>query len=161
MGINGTDMKGIYKKTLSIAVPVMIQNLITNFVAMIDNIMVGQIGTEQMSGVAIVNQILFVFNVTLFGAVSGAGIFSAQYFGKGDKDGVKDTFRFKILSVMVLSALGMLLFIFKGDFLITKFIHNSEQGIDLEATLGYAVKYLAVMIFGLIPFAIEPNAVEY
>ena len=76
-----------YKKTLVIAVPVMIQNLITNFVAMIDNIMVGQVGTEQMSGVAIVNQLLFVFNLTVFGAVSGASIFCAQFFGKKDYEG--------------------------------------------------------------------------
>ena len=64
--------KELYKKILSIAIPVMIQNLITNFVALIDNIMVGQVGTEQMSGVAIVNQIFLVFNLAVFGAVSGA-----------------------------------------------------------------------------------------
>ena len=51
-----------YKKTLLIAIPIMIQNLITNFVSLIDNIMVGSIGTEQMSGVAIANQLFFVFN---------------------------------------------------------------------------------------------------
>lgn len=63
---NKTSTNNIYKKTLIVAIPVMVQNLITNFVAMIDNIMVGQIGTEQMSGVAIVNQLLFVFNITIF-----------------------------------------------------------------------------------------------
>ena len=62
-----------YKRTLLIAVPIMIQNLITNFVAMIDNIMVGQVGTEQMSGVAIVNQLFFVFNLTLMKAGRSVG----------------------------------------------------------------------------------------
>ena len=58
--------------------------------------MVGQIGTEQMSGVAIVNQLMFVFNICIFGGVSGAGIFGTQYFGKGDYEGQKYTFRFKL-----------------------------------------------------------------
>ena len=60
-----SNRHSIYRRTLMIAIPVMVQNLITNFVALIDNIMVGQIGTEQMSGVAIVNQLLFVFNITI------------------------------------------------------------------------------------------------
>ncbi len=71
-----------YKMVFVIAVPIMIQNGITNFVNMLDNIMIGQIGTEAMSGVSIVNQILFVYNLCLFGAVSGAGIFTAQYYGQ-------------------------------------------------------------------------------
>lgn len=76
-----------YKKTLSVAVPIMIQNGITNFVGLLDNIMVGRVGTEQMSGIAIVNQLLIVFNLAIFGAISGAGIFTAQYYGAGDDEG--------------------------------------------------------------------------
>ena len=64
--------KEFYKRVLRVAIPIMIQNGITNFVSMLDNIMVGQIGTEQMSGVAIVNQLMYVFNVCIFGAISGA-----------------------------------------------------------------------------------------
>ena len=63
---------------LGVAMPIMIQNGITNFVSLLDNIMVGQVGTEQMSGVAIVNQLLFIYNLCIFGGVSGAGIFTAQ-----------------------------------------------------------------------------------
>ena len=55
--------RGFYKKLLWLAVPIMIQNAITNFVGFLDNIMVGRLGTEQMSGVAIVNQFVFVFNL--------------------------------------------------------------------------------------------------
>lgn len=80
---------------MAVAVPIMIQNAITNFVGMLDNIMVGQVGTAQMSGVAIVNQLLFVFNLCIFGAVSGAGIFTAQFAGSKDHTGVRGTFRFK------------------------------------------------------------------
>ena len=143
-----------YKKTLMIAIPVMIQNLITNFVALIDNIMVGQVGTEQMSGVAIVNQLFFVYNLTIFGAISGAGIFCAQFFGKGDTDGVRNTFRFKIMTVSILTIIGIAVFLLFGDNLITMYLHEAE-GIDLASTFEYAKKYMLIMLIGLVPFSFE------
>ncbi len=148
-------MKNIYKQTIHIAIPVMVQNLITNFVAMIDNLMVGMVGTEQMSGVAIVNQLLFVFNITVFGAVSGAGIFCAQYFGKRDLEGVRHTFRYKLFTVAGITVLGILLLIFAGDKLISVYLHDADKGIDLVKTFAYAKEYLAIMLLGLVPFALE------
>ena len=71
--------KAFYKMVLAIAIPIMIQNGITNFVSLLDNIMIGRIGTEQMSGASIVNQLIFVYNLCIFGGVSGAGIFTAQF----------------------------------------------------------------------------------
>lgn len=47
-----------YKRYLYLALPMILQNAITNLVSFLDNIMVGQLGTEQMSGVAIVNQLI-------------------------------------------------------------------------------------------------------
>ena len=58
-----------YRRYLLLAIPMILQNAITNLVSFLDNIMVGQLGTEQMSGVAIVNQLIFVYNLAIFGAV--------------------------------------------------------------------------------------------
>lgn len=144
-----------YKKTLLIAVPIMIQNLITNFVALIDNIMVGQVGTEQMSGVSIVNQLFFVFNLTLFGALSGAGIFCAQFFGKKDDEGVRHTMRFKLLTSAAITVIGIAVFLLFGDMLITNYLHDAEKGIDLELTFDCAKRYMLIMLIGLVPFSLE------
>lgn len=144
-----------YKKTLLIAIPIMIQNLITNFVALIDNIMVGSIGTEQMSGVAIANQLFFVFNLAIFGAISGAGIFCAQFFGKKDYGGVKNTFRFKFLTAAAITAIGCILFIVFGDSLIKLYLHEAKEGINLEKTFYYSKEYMKIMLIGLIPFSFE------
>ena len=76
--------KRFYLMVLGVAMPIMIQNGITNFVSLLDNIMVGQVGTEQMSGVAIVNQLLFIYNLCIFGGVYCAGILTSQYFGQGN-----------------------------------------------------------------------------
>ena len=72
--------RAFYKGVILIALPIMLQNGITNFVSFLDNIMVGSVGTEEMSAVGIVNQLVFVFNLFIFGAISGAGIFTVQYF---------------------------------------------------------------------------------
>jgi putative MATE family efflux protein len=147
--------KSFYKMTLSIAVPMMVQNLISNFVSLLDNIMVGSLGTEEMSGVSIVNQLFFVFTLALFGAVSGAGIFTSQFHGKNDHDGIRYTIRFKTITVILLTVIAILIFIFAGDFLIGLYLHDSDSTENLELTATIARKYLNIIILGLLPFAIS------
>ena len=80
-----TKSKGnsVYKKAMTLAVPMMIQNGITNAVGLVDNLMVGSLGTESMTAVSIVGQLVFVFFLAIFGGLSGPGIYGAQYFGQG------------------------------------------------------------------------------
>lgn len=145
--------KNFYKKVLVITLPILIQQVITNFVSLVDNIMVGQIGTEQMSGVAIVNELMFVFNVCIFGGVSGAGIFTAQYFGKGDHKGVRATFRAKVIIVSLMALVCIGLFVFFDDELISLFLHQGEDNLDLAKTLDYGKEYLAIMLLQIPLFA--------
>lgn len=146
--------KKFYLMVLGIAVPIMVQNGISNFVNLLDNIMVGQIGTEQMSGVAIVNQLIFVFNLCIFGGLAGPGIFTAQYFGQKDDEGIRHTFRFKVWLAILLNVGAILLFLFAGDQLIQAFLTGSNDGGDLAATLNYGKQYLIVMLFGLPAFSL-------
>lgn len=147
--------KRFYLMVLGIAVPIMVQNGITNFVNLLDNIMVGQVGTEQMSGVSIVNQLMFVFNLCIFGAVSGAGIFTAQYFGKGDTEGVRATCRFKFIAVVVLTVLASALFVVYGTNLIQSFLNGNNDGMDAALALNSGYHYLLLMLIGLPPFILE------
>lgn len=134
--------------------PILVQNSITNFISLLDNVMVGQVGTEQMSGVSIVNQLIFVFNLCIFGTISGAGLFGAQFFGKGDHEGVRHTFRFKLYISVVIAALSIVLFITCGEPLVSLYLHEGSETGDLALTLKYAKQYLAVMLIGLLPFTI-------
>ena len=141
--------RAFYKLVLTIALPVMIQNGITSFVNMLDNLMVGGIGTEQMSGVAICNHLIFVFNLCVFGGLSGAGIYGAQFSGKRDLEGVRNVFRFKLWLVTVLSLAGLAVLHVFDEPLLSLFLHQgSEQG-DLALTLQCAKAYLAVALIGL------------
>lgn len=147
--------KNFYKKTLTIAVPIMIQNGLTNFVGLLDNIMVGQVGTEEMSGIAIVNQLLFIFNLAIFGAVAGAGIYTAQFYGKSDHKGIQHSFRFKLYICIIISVIGILLFLNMGGDMIMQFLRGEENGLSLDAALYYGKDYMRIMLIGLIPFALE------
>ena len=111
-----------YRHVLYLAIPMIIQNAITSFVSLLDNIMVGKIGTEQMSGVAIVNQLMFVFNICIFGGVAGAGIFGAQFFGKGDHEGHKYTFRFKLYIGITITCIALWLCSLVGSSTNTAFV---------------------------------------
>lgn len=146
--------KQFYKMVLLIAVPIMIQNGITNFVSLLDNIMVGRIGTEQMSGVAIVNQIIFIFNLCVFGGVSGAGVFTAQFHGQGNEKGVRDTFRFKLIVCVLICVAFLLIIAFGGDTFIQRYLHEGSNTGDLLLTAQYAQEYLKICILELLPFAI-------
>ena len=140
---------------LAVTVPIMIQNGITNFVGLLDNIMVGRIGTEQMSGIAIVNQLLMVFNLAIFGAISGVGIFGAQFFGCKNYKGVQHTLRFKIYVGLGILVLGTIILMAGGDQLIQMYLHGEGNEQALQATLGYGREYLWVMLIGLPPFVLE------
>ncbi len=144
-----------YRRVSLIAIPILIQNIITNFVNMLDNVMVGRIGTLPMSGVSIVNQLLFIFNLCIFGAVSGAGIFTAQYVGKQDHEGIRHTFRFKLLAAAGFTALAVLIFLTAGPFFISLFLRGEGAPEEIAATMDYAMQYLRVMLIGLLPFAIS------
>lgn len=146
--------RDFYRRCFGVAVPIIIQNGITNFVSMLDNIMVGQIGTIPMSGVSIVNQLLFVFNLCIFGASSGAGIFTAQYHGSRDHEGIRHTFRFKMLICSALTIIGIGLFLFAGDPLIRLYLTGDGDAATAEAALSYGREYLLVMLWGLLPFAL-------
>ncbi len=134
--------------------PIMLQNGITNFVNMLDNIMVGSIGTAQMTGVAITNQLFFVFNLCIFGVVAGAGIFGAQFFGNNDHEGVRYTFRFKLVTGISISVIGILLFLTCGEPLLQLYLQGEANTTDAADTMQYAMQYMLVMLFGLVPFTV-------
>ncbi len=146
--------KTLFKSVLLIALPIMVQNGFTNFVNLLDNIMVGRLGTEPMSAVAIVNEIIFVYNLCIFGAVSGAGIFTSQYVGKGDDEGIRNTFRFKLLLGLCLTLIATMVFLLFGSNLIGAFLNDSQDGGDLALALSQARDYLRIVLIGLPAFCL-------
>lgn len=146
--------KHFYKMVLFVAVPIMIQNGITNFVGLLDNVMVGQVGTEQMSGVAIVNQLIFVYSLCIFGGLSGAGIFGAQFYGQDNQAGVRDIFRLKIWIGLLITLLGFVVLIAFGEPLINAYLAGEANKENVAIALHYGKEYLWIMLLGIVPFCV-------
>jgi len=147
--------KQLYRRFFQIAIPIIIQNGITNFVSMLDNIMVGQVGSLQMSGVSIVNGLMFVFSLCIFGAGAGAGIFAAQFYGHDDQEGVRHTFRFKVLACTILSLLAAAFFLVFGEALIKLYLQGEGDAADAALVLQYGKDYLSMTYWGFVPFALS------
>ncbi|MDO5401307.1 MAG: MATE family efflux transporter [Eubacteriales bacterium] len=147
--------RAFYRRVLGVAVPIIIQNGITNFVSLLDNVMVGQVGTVPMSGVSIVNGLLFVFNLCIFGASSGAGIFTAQFHGSGDQEGVRYTFRFKFMVCTALTVLGCAVFMALDRPLIGLYLTGDGDPATAQGVMDYGLRYLYIMLWGFLPFALS------
>ena len=149
--------KKFYRTVLAVSVPMIIQSGITNLVNLLDNIMVGQVSTAAMSGVSIVNQFVFIFNLLVFGAVSAAGIFTAQFHGLRDENGVRHTFRFKMLINLLAGVLGVITFATFDDQFIQLFLQMDAEASALSPaeTLQHGKEYLWPMLLGLIPYALS------
>ena len=147
--------RAFYKRFFLVAIPIIVQNGITNFVNLLDNVMVGQVGTLPMSGVSIVNSLLFVFNLCIFGASSGAGIFTAQFHGSRDQEGIRHTFRFKILICIALSILGAAVFLLGDRFFIGLYLTGEGSPEDAATVMEYGVQYMRIMVWGFLAFALS------
>ncbi len=147
--------KNFYKRIMIIAFPIVIQSLMTNMVGLLDNVMVGRLGTDQMTGVSVINQLFFVFNLLVFGGMSAAGIFSAQYFGQENHKGVRNVFRVKIIIGIITLTLVLLIFLSSYHFLIYAFLHKGSHSGNIAATYSFAKTYLFIMLIGIPPFIVS------
>ena len=141
-----------YKSALAIAVPIMLQQMIQSLVSLVDNFMVAGLGDVSMSGVNVAGQILFVFMVFLNTVCMTGGIFMTQFFGAGDREGMGQAFRFKL--VMGLAA-------FVPYFLVTIVFPRAVMSLMLigntqaDLILNEAVKYMHIMFLMGIPYTIS------
>ena len=133
----------------------MIQNGITNAVGLVDHIMVGSLGTEAMTAVSIVGQLLFVFSLALFGGVSGPGIFTAQFHGQGNSEGVRASTRMKALIAIAVTGIGITTLLLGQGLLFNLYLHGESAQIDAALTLSNAADYLHIMLFGLPALAVS------
>ncbi|MBE5798785.1 MAG: MATE family efflux transporter [Clostridiales bacterium] len=146
--------RAFYEKVIAIVLPIIVQNTISNVVSLLDNVMVGRVGTLEMSAVSIVNQLLFVFYLCIFGGLAGAGIFATQYAGARDDEGVRYCFRIKWLIAAAMLVFACVIFLALPRQLIGLYLAEGTSPEDMQKTLAFGMDYLLVMLIGLLPFAV-------
>lgn len=146
--------RAFYKRITKLATPIVIQGGVTNLISLLDNVMVGQLGTEMLSGVAIANQLLFVFNLGIMGLFSGIGLFTSQYYGKADENGLCRTLYAKRASGICFLALSIAAFLLLGKQMISGYIRFAGSEGSAEVAGACAWTYLCIMLVGLLPFSV-------
>lgn len=144
--------RAFYRSVLIILLPLVVQQGITSAVNLLDNLMVGNLGEESLSAVSVVNQILNVFNLTIFGGLSGVSIFGAQFAGKNDVDGMRQSFRTKLYFGVAVVVIGIALLAGMGDTFINMFLQGEVDAARAAYALSEGHDYLVIMLFGLFPF---------
>ena len=143
--------KSFYKKTLAIALPIMIQQGLTSIVNLIDNFMVGSLGDPAIAGVATVNQIMSIPTFCLVGATAGIGIYLSQFFGAKNTEKLKETFRFKILfTALIVTAFTIIFALYKEP--IVKLFVDKDS--DTTYAIDKAIEYLNIIIFTIVPLGV-------
>jgi putative MATE family efflux protein len=144
--------KEFYREALSIALPVMMQQLITSMVSLIDNFMVAGLGDISMAAVNVSNQIGFV-SIVVINVVTGAGgIYLAQFKGAGDSEGMKHAYRFKVLFTLLVAAVYFVLcWTLPKQMLSVMTMGNASQG----EIVAIGEQYLRWTSFALFPMAIS------
>ena len=147
--------RAFYRMVIALIIPMIVQQGVTSFVNLLDNIMVGALGTAAMSGVAIANQLFFVYNMIIFGGMSAASIFGAQYFGSGDYEGMRCTTRIKLIFGLLTTVVVTLIFVYAGKDLALLFLDNqANSGVDTAYILDVTLSYIRIILWGLPPFFI-------
>lgn len=121
---NGADNRAFYQRLTHLALPIAFQSLMLAAVAAGDALMLGQIAQDQMTAVSQATQIQFIQNMILMSVTAAGSILGAQYWGKGDRETLRDLFnmilRFcGIISLLFFAACelvpGALMHIFTHD----------------------------------------------
>ena len=133
---------------LTIALPIILQNLMQSLVNMLDTIMVGRLGAVAIAAVGLGNQIFFLLNMILFGMASGAAIFVAQYWGKKDIGGIRRTLGLALTLATVVAMLFTLAAVVAPSFLIG--LYSDDPLVVAEGG-----RYLRVVAFSYLFTAIS------
>ena len=143
--------KEFLNKFIKISLPIMLSSLISFCVSFVDNIMVGSISNETVSGVYAANQVSYLFYMSVFGILEGAGIFVQQYNGAKDNEHIKQCVRYKWYITILLLVITMPIVYFLGKYLIMAY---SNKDANYELILKEGMDYLRVAAIGYIPGAI-------
>ncbi len=152
--------KELKNAILKIAIPVAIQNMLTSFVNMIDTVMIGSLGDKAVAAVGLANQWFFIFNLIVFGIVSGSSIFIAQFYGKKDYESMQLPVAYSIFLCSIIAVIFALLALLFPEFVMRLFTNNQD-------TILSGVPYLKIasityLMFGLsLPVSYSMRSTEY
>ncbi|MEL5718230.1 MATE family efflux transporter [Treponema pedis] len=143
-----------YKKAFALALPIMVQLFIQSLVSLIDNFMVAGLGDLKMSGVNVSNQLIFVYITGLNIICSAGGIFMSQYNGTKDASGMRQSYRFKLITCGIFAALFLTVSALVPELLLGLLVRGNTAKAEITAE---GKIYMSVIIFTFIPMAFSSS----
>lgn len=140
--------KELYKSLFLLAIPIVIQNTITNSVTMIDTVMIARLGTDTVVAVSIAGKLQFIFILVIFGFYAGSGVFISQYNGSGQYDEIRKSMTFTLLLGLTMGIIFTFIALFLPRFYMSIFAKKAEI---IEIGVGY-LRYFSI---GFIPLCIS------
>jgi len=133
--------KGFYRYLFLLTLPMVLQNLVTTSLGLVDTFMVGLVGKVQMSAVTAANTPIFILQCCIFGLQGGLGVLMSQYWGKKDMENIRRTLAVSFTAVLLLTACTAALFaIFPQQvmFLVTDNPELIPIGADYLRIVGFS-----------------------
>lgn len=93
------------RRVLTLAIPMIIQQMLTSAVNLLDNLMVGQLGDVTLSAVAVGNKFMMIGFFAIFGVTASSGVYISQFHGAGEEGRIKESFRFSLLASSLIASL--------------------------------------------------------
>lgn len=134
------ENKRFYKVLISLCIPIIIQNLISTSVNVIDTVMISSLGETSVASIGVANQFFFLFNMSLSGITGGAGVFISQFFGKNDVNNIRKVTGISTILAIILS----LVFLIPALIIPTKIINIFSY--DPEV-VKQCIEYFSIVVF--------------
>lgn len=138
--------KVFFKSAMIIAMPIVIQQLVTSLAQLVDNIMVGTINGQAIAGVGAVNSIFFVIMTSTFGISEGASIFIAQQYGAKKRDKMGNSLAISFSIIILMAAVALTLINVFDESLLRVYIHGNDT--DSLLAMQYGIDYLNILVWG-------------
>lgn len=132
--------KHFYRNLITLCIPIILQNLVTTSLGMIDTFMVGMLGETPLAAVTLANLPIFVVQFIVFGIQSGSAVLISQYWGHRDSDSIN-----RVIGVSAMVACGaatvfaLALFLFPTQ--IMGLLTNDSTLRDIAAEYGRIVGF--------------------
>ena len=104
---------GFYRHTWMLALPIILQNLVTTSLGFVDTFMVGVLGQSELSAVTAANTPVFLVQIIIFGLLSGLTVLVSQYWGKHDTEAINSCMGIALyIGVTITAAVALVMFLF-------------------------------------------------
>ncbi|MGL5314318.1 MAG: MATE family efflux transporter [Peptostreptococcaceae bacterium] len=134
------DNKRFYKILISLCIPIIIQQLISTSVNVIDTMMISSLGEASVASIGVANQFFFLFSMALSGITGGAGVFISQFFGKNDVSNIRKVTGFSVILAIILSLLFFIPALVIPTSIINIFSYDPE-------VVKLCTEYFSIVVF--------------